>query len=429
MCSPYAFYKSAAFYTFLLLLFFVYIPQYFFHWYFTDYFEFLYAGNGEVTVFPIIFLIFLVFLVFIITAVQPRVSLNLKFKHYQILRLFKKILFVSFIVLFLLAALKFSFNYGIDFRHKNRLSEAGKIVVVLFFFRFIAMFYVFYVFTKILRGGGILISERLGLATILLSLSLTTTSSLSIPLLVIAGLLVILPQKNLRAFFLKRGHSSIIRPMLITILAVPVVFSILFFGYANKWGVEKAFDFFMNADNWILLATKIGTRLSTSYASVNAFINGGYLFDLEYQLTAFSSGIKTFITRLGMVTGLYTYTLESIESVNRMNFELLFNTYLPRAGTSPGPIASALYMPFFPVNFIVMALYIGFILRLFDNYVPMRHNELSIFSKLFLVYFLLPFLESPLSLFSIINPVVAYVCLFIVVSFFIDPKLRLAYSK
>jgi len=335
----------------------------------------------------------------------PRV----KFKKIYLPNLVLKYLLYTFVLLFLYLSIVFALNYDISFRHQNRLSESG-IIKIIPHLRFVGMFFIFIHFSHFIKNREIYKNQRGLIFLVTLSLLLTTTSSLGVPLIFIGLFLSLVPVYISHKVFV--NHVNFFKFIIIIFLLLVLFILVIYMGYANKWGHEEIIKIFSNFEFYSMLFEKIFTRLSTSYASVNAAISQFIFLDINYQFEIFYSSFKDFLSKLTYIFGLSEGLGGGISSVSRENFLILFtgHQYLPRSGTSPGIVASILFVPFFPMGLILLSFYSVVVIRVFNHYNPYYLN-INFLGKLTFVYFLVPLIESPLSSINLFIPVSIYLIL------------------
>lgn len=414
--SKIAFNKSIGFYILFLYVFLTYIPQIIFHVAFHEYYLEHYNGanNNPFSILPIIILFYIS--IIIVNTILPKIKMNLKFS-YNMQKILSIISFIL-IVLFLISSIYFYENYSISFRATNRLRDTSLIIKLLFFLREFAWFYVFYHFTRILRGNSLSFMVKFKLLLIFIGWLLSLTASLSIPLFFVILLMLIF---NKRLFIMLTDKKmSKLKYTFIILFAVLFVLFAIFFGYANKFGIEEAYKMFTDSDLIYYLFSRTLARLSTSYESAIELFTL-HMQDLNMQLNAINGFIDTFLSRLSSITHLFEYHITKIETINRMNFFILFTPlhwHLEFAGASPGLLATIFYIPIFPFNFLFIALYIVIIIRVTNKYVPMKFQDLNIFGKFILLYLTFRFYEAPLDFLYIIEPKFFFILLFIFGSLF-----------
>jgi hypothetical protein len=404
-------YKSIGFYILSIYVFLTYIPQISFHIIFHQYFLEHYNGANKNPFLILIILLFFYISIVLVNEIFPKIRLKVKFSDN--INLLMSILSFILIFLFLIASIKFYTEYTISFRATHRLRETSLIIKILFFLREFAWFYVFYQLVNILRGNKLNFIIRFNLFLILIAWVLSLTASLSIPLVFI--ILLILLFNNKLLIILTNKNISGFKFFIISIFAIVFVLFAIFFGYANKFGMEKAYVMFSDSDLMYYLFSRTLARLSTSYeAAIQLF--SMHFQDFNIQLMAVNGFIDTFLSRLASITHLFDYHVSDIETINRMNFFILFTPlhwHLEFAGASPGLLATIFYIPVFPFNFLFIALYVVIIMRATNRYIPNRFQDFNIFGKFILLYLIFRLFEAPLDIFYIIEPKFFFVILFL----------------
>ena len=412
-----SFTKSIGFSIILYYLIFTYLIQFILHSIFPEIYNVKYRiaeDFGIIAVLVVVlFILLLIFLDLIIPKVKYVIKSNFIFKVASTINL----LLITF---FLIFSIYFASRYGVDFRHHHRLNEAGMIIKLLWFLKMYVYFYVFYCFSKIINKENINSLMRIKLFIILIGWFLSLTSSLQVPLIIII-IMLFTPQgfKN-KLFFVKNNKNIFLsfKNIFIFIILIVSLSIMVFLGYANKIGFERAIELFTDIEKIYLVFTHIITRVSSSYASL-VILSNEYLFDINLQFSIIEGHIQTFLLRLSSILPIFDYQLTEIKSVSRSNYLLIHvSNYLPISGTSPGLLATIFYIPIFPISFILVGLYTVMIIRTVNRYINTPSSNLSILTKLILFYLLFILFESPLNLLIIMHPIFLFFILFISVSFF-----------
>lgn len=401
---------------FILYVFFTYIPQFFIKLAFLDKYAEVYRGGETSLLLVAGFILVFVFFIFIFDKCFQHSLLQTDFfeKNSPVLSLIS----LTLIVLNLLVSIYFWLNFNISFRHTTRLSDAGFLAEVMLFLRFYCMAYVFYTLSMMINGVAWQKKFSRRLVLILCGCILTTNSALDFPLLVI--ILYILWKKNKISINTPFNTFSILKYGFLFSVVVPAT---IFMGYANKWGFDRAYLYFQNVD-FINLLSAVLLRISSSFAALlNAF--SSYLFNIKLQMSNIYNSLHIFIFRLGLVFH-FNVPAGELTSVSRANFLLLFKTYLPKAGATPGLLASVFLMPIFPINIFIVMAYTVFVITLVNMSVG---KKMDVLKSLIMLYFIFPLFENPLEYLTIIDPVFFYFMCVIMFSIVVSNKLRYAEGK
>ena len=408
--------NTAGFYAVVLYIFMTYIPQLAIHKIFYNKFLELYHGTQNPASFVVFTVFFFIFIIILLDSVLPKVNLKIRQDTIQKTGSF---LATILVIIYFASSLYFFKHFGLDFRQSKSLSEGGLIVKILWFVRMFGEFYVFYIFASVVNGNKLTYTTKLKLFIVVLSWGLSLTGSLQFLLILICILLIFTPYKKQQNMFIsKRKNISLFKTFSVILLSIPIIITVVFLGFANKIGVDKAIDMFTDTSLLSTIFSHIALRMSTSYTSV-LIMSHDHLFDIPLQIDTYLDAIQTFLNRLGSITHVFDYPLNGFKSVNRTNYLLLFiPNFHPRAGASPGLLASIYYIPIFPFNFLIMGAFVLMIIRATNKYIIKPAKELTLLSKLIIVYFIFPLFESPLNMLSIIEPAFFYFLVFVLMSYF-----------
>ena len=359
-------------------------------------------------------IIFFLIIFFIVNRVIPFFYFSFKIKKISNIKSFLKWIFL---ILFFISALNFSMNYGLNFRHSNRLSETGFLVQILGFLRIIAIYIVFTYFTYIIRGNLLLIKDRIYLFILFFSYSLCITGSLHVVFLPIVLMLVFLSNNKLKIILINQ-NISMKKAILFFGIALIISIGVVFVGIANKIGVEKTFNLFIDSEMLDYILSLVSMRVSTSYFSLLIMAHD-HIFNYDLQFNIYMMHLQNFLDRLMFIMSISDYTnTQEIQSINRFNYLILFkNDISNTAGAAPGLIASIFYLPIFPINFLLMSIYLVMIFRILNIYIG--YKKLSFIAIVIIYYFLFVFFEAPPLILRIIDPMSLYFTLFIFGVFFI----------
>ena len=100
-----------------------------------------------------------------------------------------------------------------------------------------------------------------------------------------------------------------------------------------------------------------------------------------------------------------------IETVNRYNYLTVFKSHAERAGASPGPFSSIFFMGYPLYGLIFLTAFYAWIITLISRFI-VYSKEISIGYYLLVPLFIMPFFESPLDAFYIIDPAMFAVLFF-----------------
>jgi hypothetical protein len=233
------------------------------------------------------------------------------------------------------------------------------------------------------------------------------------------------------------------RRSLIVVVAIPAVFagawasgeiikmssSTRYQGLANGWTafsnvlvrspqIVENFGYYM-----------IGA-VSTAYHSLNmttqtprAQLNGGEAWALVHPL-------QSFVFRLDYLTGrIVDVPRPAYGSLSRLNYALLSDErqISARQGTSPGLLASFVYIFPFPLSALFCALYLRWVSRATNRLLGQhRHERLSFPAMLLLLFNMLVFFQAPFDLLPIFDNATMYAAILLGVAYVCRPQRKRA---
>lgn len=314
----------------------------------------------------------------------------------------------------------FSGNTGFRYASEG-MSESGGLLIFFFatvntalnFFMLVYLYYCpGYVMGKGLKPFVLKVAFSIG---IILSINGNATTLLA--LLFFAS--IFFPNTFNNIIFKTKDSKDIlpiISRWIFTILLLPALV------LANIYGesIKTDADTYMRFDNFDfdiymegLLTYIFSFVLSPNYISFKATLTT-YAFSLDF--TSFYETLiiplESFVFRLDTLMGHpFGIVKSSISSINRLNYTLITEDYLlrEREGTSPGFFATFFLCFPFPLNFIL--LYFG--IRFFKKYTDILLNAMpykfTIWGMIiFLYFFIMPIISSPIDVFVVIDNIVIY---------------------
>lgn len=403
---------------FIFLIICTYLPGLIFSGIFTEKFNSYYTFDGNIHyVFLIVVLLFSLFFSMIYFFSKKIPQFNVK----KLPTSLWKVIFALSALLFFSCSLYFFIKFSVSFRHKNRLSEAGIVVILMFFLRYIALYYLYICIIELMKGKQLSKYAVNVLKIFALGWLLSINGSFQVIYLFLVFLVLFSP-----TVFCQKSSISFSRIILMPMMGVCLLFSILAIGIGNKVG----FEFLLSPEGQAFLLNYISTiaaRTSTSLFSLGALYEL-YLFDLANSFDIISMQLKTFINRLSIFLPFIDFDSDGIYTVNRFNYLVSFENHADRAGATPGFFGTVILSGGFPIGFIMMSLYLALVMRMWDNRLK-NIKKVSLISIMALAYFMLPFIESPLGILNLFEPSTFYLLFFILTHLFLNPSILLALSN
>lgn len=387
---------------FLLL---TYFPGLIFYYPFEKNFESYYTYSG-LPIGPLFFTLSIMALTFALCYALLKTIPHIKFRALSKTLTDNFLLVVS--IVYLILGLYFFVNYDISFRHRQRLSESGVLIIILFFLRYFALFYLLFFLAVVLKNIKPQPKMKLTLAFFSLGWLFAINGSFQIFYLFIAILLLFTPQMYVSMSLKQASVFFILCPL--------ALFLVVLIGVANKVG----FDLLLSEEGKGFMMNYIGTvaaRSSTSLYSLGyAFEN--YLSDINLAVDLISYETFTFTNRLSLLGLFDSFDSKSIHTVSRFNYLVAFENQADRGGSTPGILASIYYAGGIPFGFVVISFYITILFRRL-TVIFSGTEKFSLVSVFALIYLCIPFFENPLSFFNIVQPPFIYLVLVLILSRFI----------
>jgi hypothetical protein len=267
----------------------------------------------------------------------------------------------------------------------------------MFFLQPLIAIYVLFNIIHVLNGYLIGKKSKVLLIFILFSQLLSLNSALQVFFIIFISILLISPG-------LYRVQLSEIRVkylFLIVILTPVACVGVLVIGLGNKVG----FGFLLSSEGLVYFNNSIGSIISRISSSLMAAatVYDCCLFDDSLSLTSYEGMAETISNRFQLIQGSDDFDKEIIKTVSRENFLLVFQGYIARAGASPGVLASIIYMPIYPLGFVILPIIHVIIARII-SYQLNSNIKYNMLSMLAIPYFILPFFEAPLNIFYVLDP-------------------------
>ena len=320
---------------------------------------------------------------------------------------YKAVLFV-FVLISLPISIRFYSEFGAGFRYSGiGLSNAGFVAQYMFLYKSFYYPFTLYCFFCFLGGHGLSRSTRSILFVGSIVWAFSANGSVDIIWLVVALSLAIFGDAA-RHYFVTGARSKesffrlFGRNVVLVLLLFGTAFGIVFFGFANKSGVEAAIARF-NVDNILGVGYYLYYRFSVFLAPIERTLSYG--IDWEFYARSIDVLGEMISYRIKAIVGIDVLKPE-LGGINQLNYFEIYNypTNM-RSGSSPGVIASFLYLPIVPVNLVLSSLYIAAVMNSYDRAAPLKHYERpTVFTMFFMIFASFTLLHSPLEAFLKVGP-------------------------
>lgn len=337
-----------------------FIPVVFGVFYDFSYLDYL-DGNPNYYFAPIYIVFYLLVFLFLYIYIP---HIKIPFKKIEIKFFFSPYAFFLVSCFFLLLSYKFFNEYGFQYRHKgDPISESSSYIKILLFLRMLVNIYLIYLLSAMSFSYRVSRIDVINLLLIGSGIVLSLTTSFDVVIVFFILLLLIYHFFNIN-FLFNENRYSISKNILSFGFLLLVVLSVLFFGVANKIGAESAFSYLAGGGLWGMLEV-ILQRLSIFFYST-AYLIEYNLFNSDLQLNSLAGNLDNFSYRINVLldTGV---SRPDLASTARVNSELIYANPNERNGAAPGLIGSSIFLPFFPLNIFVSALYVVITVKIIDS--------------------------------------------------------------
>jgi len=319
------------------------------------------------------------------------------------------------VAVFFILALYFAVVYDVRFRQTSRLSS-DLLVAALFSLAPLTNFIILIFFSKVLHQLSLSWEERSLLLLILIGQVASLNGSSMVPVILVTLGLALGKQEHINWVLTQKigvGRLTLLAAILCLTLVV-----VVFVGLATKYGYRHMLQSLMTVEFYKENLGYVPARAAASFISFHNLVNG-HLFDLNLEFRSLQENLMIDIKRLHMVAPILPESVspDFIGGTNRINYLLNYFAHIERAGSSPGLLASFLYLPIFPINLLFLFGYLVIISVIFNSLFPNRnYNILMLSCGLLFIY---PLLESPTSYLAFLDPSFGYFALLCLTPFFI----------
>ena len=296
-----------------------------------------------------------------------------------------------------------------NFRYLERgvSSQLGYAVVVLALKSVIYLFILFAATTFLRNQSSIRLDQRLAIVALTGSLMFSINGIADIISASIYAMFAIFPKTTLGALFSKEDSPLISLNRLKNLAALAILLTILYFavilGEGIKTGHGIGFIPGLVDSNLKFFIERIFDRLSPHSYSLMNFYNGFGYFELEKYKQTTSILSDALAYRWHVLTGADPTFRPEIQSVSRLNFEILSFKESPREGTSPGVFASFCFLQSLPVALVCSLVYLRAVVGLINQVFSIPNYRLSIIGGGVLLHELQFLFQSPLDFFLIFD--------------------------
>jgi hypothetical protein len=353
------------------------------------------------------------FLVFFINSLFPKIIIKSKILQYLSKFWFNNKVVYFLTIIFLLFSIVFFREYSISFRHKQSISEGGPIIIILFGLRAYFKSYLFFCFIlkfkKIENNINFIV-----FFIVFISYILSLNSSFDI-VFAFVSFSFIFSNKFYFDDIYKTSQNSLGSFMFKITAVFFLIIMVVFVGIANKIGTEETFSLFSNIQLIKELIIRIIVRLSTHFNSI--ITSGEYYFKQNGEIMElFQSQIINLKSRLYILFGQNALEKPAVWSINRLNYiNLFYDSENERTGASPGLFASIFYIPNLVFSILIISMYIFFLLRSLTDVLSSKKYRLKQFGYFILLFFWIPFVESPLDYINFLSPGFIYFFSFLII--------------
>jgi len=319
-----------------------------------------------------------------------------KRKTGKFLAFFSKKIFEAILIIFFLSSIYFFTQYDMSFRHLNRIKNTNSIVMLMFALRPFFRLWLLVETFKLVRGK--IPDRRIVIVGLVLGLSFffSTTSASDMITIIMCLALVLSPRIDVESFYKVKLFS------VKSLLVFFVFCSVIFVGFANKKNAHQRINAVEFVDDFVeSFMDPLIARLSVHTVSTYIAVESAHSFSnyatwiYEVMFTQVNNGYKL----------LGDDYKDKINTLARRNYFLLFSQARDssRTGTSPGFLASFLYIPFFPINVLLGVIFLRFVFS--RIYHGLSAKRVPVILLIISVFVLAPFLDGFQHVLFIIDPI------------------------
>lgn len=313
-------------------------------------------------------------------------------------------------VVMLPISVKFFLEFGMSFRYTGGgLASAGLIPQIVFLYKGVFFSYIIYGFLIIANGLPLGRQKRFLILLLSFNWALCATGSMEIIWLGVGLCLAVFGQKAAVVFFVDRNNQqgglarSFCLQFIALFLGISLGCCVIFFGFANKIGMDSALELFSGA-GVVQILNYMYYRLSWLIPPIE-ILSAKELFDFRAYEAALGVLADSLSYRLGTVLG-YDVAKSEYGGLNQLNYYSIYvNPANDRSGASPGPIGTFLYIPFFPFNVLAASTVLAALANSITRAAPLPSGRVpTIFAGLFLAIVASLILHNPIEAFVQIGP-------------------------
>jgi len=324
--------------------------------------------------------------------------------------MFNSKLVLVLLLLFIMTSIYFYINFSFKFRHTGEgLTAAGNDIIILSLLKIFFKTYLFISLVYFLKTERVF-GHRYVYLLIGLSFWLSKSGSTDLPMIFVAIIFALKKQSFLvkpikaRRYKLKIFNNFSVRIILLLFLG----FGVVFMGFANKLGFEKAQEVFFSEEGLPRVFNSTTLRLSTHYASnfgaYKAYEEGSYAIT-----DAIPGTWNNMYSRAQYLFSGQAVERDRVWSINRANYLNLFNDhYKEKTGASPGIFASIYYTNNLFLGLLLIGLYIFVIIKILKVSLQLNTLKLNLAGYIVCTLFIIPLFESPFDNINIFNTSFVY---------------------
>ncbi len=214
----------------------------------------------------------------------------------------------------------------------------------------------------------------------------------------------------------KSIFSSFIKNIYTFIFFIVVLYAALIFGESIKGGTGfylliEAVEF-----NPFWLYERMVEGVSSHYYSIIQFFDGYAQNRLLDYKNPISYPLETFLYRLSLIMGFDEVSRPLLSSISHLNFMVLSDYQSAIAGTSPGPVASFLFLFSSPLAMFVSLFYLALTIKIIDNFFCFKNKSLTLIGSLIILNQVIGLLQSPIDFLLIFDGGFTFFFIFVLFS-------------
>jgi hypothetical protein len=334
--------------------------------------------------------------------------MQVKFRHarrptrqFRILEVFLHRHILKFAILVALLIGLFYSSSSAGFRYvAGGLSSGGSLLIIVVILKAIAnMLLMWLLVIFMLQNQKISRSDRATIWILTGVLFYTVSGTADVLKVMFFLIFAVAPKVFANLVFIKRQTTFSLKTLIWRLSSPPLLLALFFVALAGGDSIKATGKFGLDTQNIWFSASWLVARfvegISSHYYALVQFFTQGVYYSLEQFNYPLSYPLSSIEYRVRELFGFDAIRPE-IQSLSRLNFEVKSFKISSNEGTSPGILASFVYVVPLPLGLFCALFYLRWIISLIDRFFHIPGFRLSLFGALFVLMQFLFAYESPI---------------------------------